>query len=275
MDENTYKLIITNRISFDRDKSLIIKKLAVLFKTSEQKAEQLLNKDETVIKSRLDRATAEKYLAAIHKTGANCKMVNTALEELTLKENHQNLNALGDISEKSFCTECGTIKDSTAACLNCGFDPQTDKTKNKEKFKKILKYSGITLGLIAAIIITYQFALPFYKIYANKQKIEQGLGLAFDTRDKITVLILKTNFWPNQNIDANLPKQISNDIIESLVVGENALITVTLRAEALKLDSSKTIIFKPALLKGKLVWNCTKGTLKNEFRPDNCKSNNQ
>ncbi|MDH5388850.1 MAG: pilin [Gammaproteobacteria bacterium] len=279
MDENTYKIIITNTVAFDKDKSQIIKKLAVLFNTSDQKAAQLLSSPETVIKNNINKAMAVKYLTAIHKTGANARVVNTATEKIpkatTAEEKHQNLDELGDISEKIFCLACGAVKDSVAACLHCGFDPQATDNKNKRNVKNIIKYSGITVALIAAFIIAYQLALPFYNVYAKKQKIAQGLELAFDTRDQITTLILETNFWPSQNIDANLPKKISNGIIESLIVGEHAVMTVTLRARVLDTDSSKTIIFKPSSSKGKLIWNCQKGTLENEFRPDNCRNINQ
>lgn len=277
MDENIYKLVITNTIPFGKDKSQIVKKLAVLFKTSDEKAAQLLSAPETVVKNNINKAMAVKYLTAIHKTGANAKIINTVTEQVpeptAEEENHQHLNELGDISEKIFCIACGAIKDSTAVCLQCGFDPQAVDNINKRNVKNILKYASITVALIAAIIIAYQLALPFYKTYAKKQAIAQGMELAFDTRNKITALILKTNFWPNQNIDANLPKKISNEIIESLVVGKSAVITVTLRASVLNTESSKTIIFKPSSSKGKLIWNCTKGTLGNDFRPDDCRNN--
>jgi len=127
------------------------------------------------------------------------------------------------------------------------------------------------LALSAVVIISYLVALPFYNSYATKSRIENGLGLAFDTRNTITAFILETNFWPNQNIDANLPKNISNDVIESIVLGENGMFTVTLRAEALKSETAQTLIFKPGQLKNKLRWNCTQGTLDNEFRPDICR----
>ena len=271
MDENTYQLIITNKLSGNQDKNLIIKKLAALFKTSEQKAEQLLNKPKTIIKDNINRATAEKYLAAIHITGADCKIINTAPKEPKLEEKYPPLS-IDNISEKSFCMECGTIMDSTQVCLHCGYDSKAAGMKNKRK--SILKYTSMILGLTAIMIVIYLLALPYYNTYAEKNRILNSLELAFDTRNKITTFILETDFWPNQNIDANLDKNISNEIIESIVVGEKSVMTVTLRAKPLKSDSNKTIIFKPALLKGKLVWNCTKGTLKNEFRPDNCKSNN-
>ena len=95
--------------------------------------------------------------------------------------------------------------------------------------------------------------------------------LAYDTRNTVTDFILKTNFWPNQNIDAGLDKQISNQTLKSVTVGENATITVVFRAEALD-DEEQTLIFSPHTLKGRIVWNCLKGTLKEEFRPELCRA---
>lgn len=271
MGENTYQLIITNIISADQNKDLVIQKLAELFKTSEQQAANLLNKPETVVKNNIDKATAEKYLAAIRKTGAHCKIIDTSAAEPSLLEKSQAPSELDKISGKFFCSQCGSIKDSTDVCLHCGFDPRVSKTK----YKVIAKYTSITIILTVIMVAAYIFALPVYNTYANKIKIANGLDLAYDTRDKITAFILETNFWPNQNIDANLDKNISNEIVESIMISENAVMTVTLRAAPLKIDSNKTIIFKPSLLKGKLVWNCTGGTLDNEFRPDACKSMHQ
>jgi len=274
MDENTFQLIITNKFSDNQDKNLIIKNLSSLFKISEQKAEQLLSKPRTIVKSNIDNVTAEKYLIAVRKTGADCRIVNTCEKEPSLQEKSLLPSELDNISGKYFCPQCGTIKEDSVVCLNCGFDPSSSKVK-KTNNKKVLKYAGIMFGLIVVMITTYLLALPAYNTYANKNRVLDGLQLASDTRDKITSFILKTNFWPNQNIDVNLEKNINNEIIESIVVGENAVMTVTLRAEPLNTDSSKTIVFKPSLLQGKLVWNCTKGTLDDEFRPSMCKRSNQ
>ena len=302
MDENTYQVIITSKLSDDQDKHLIIKKLAALFKTSEQKAEQLLSKSETIVKKDINKTTAEKYLSAIRNTGADCKIINTAEEEDSIlpeiiaptspppeiehssftqtaikdhakaeqqEKQHRQLQDLDNFSEQSFCTECGTIKDSpTARCLHCGYDPLAPEIKNR----RIRKYASIILGITAVIIIAYLIALPFYNSYATRSKIENGLGLAFDTRNQLTDIILKTGFWPNQNIDANLPKNISNEIIESIIISENARFTVTVRAQAIHREQAQTLIFSPKSLKEKLIWNCTEGTLENEFRPDICKT---
>lgn len=276
INEKKYQIIITNKLSADQDKNLVIQNLASLFKIDEKKAARLLDKSETIIKEITDKAIAEKLLAAIRVTGADCIIVDSSSGGYIQREKKQpQLEEIDNSVKKYSCPECGAEKDSyTDVCLDCGFDQLNPNAKDKSKFKNFIKYISITLILITSIIIAYPFALPFYNIYAGKYKVANSLELAFDTRNKITGFILETNFWPNQNIDANLPKDISNEVIESIVIGTNAVTTVTLRAEAVNADSSKTIIFKPSLSGGKLVWNCLKGTLGNEFRPDDCKNLN-
>ncbi|MDH5764728.1 MAG: ribosomal protein L7/L12, partial [Gammaproteobacteria bacterium] len=258
MDENTYQVIITNSLTDDQDKHLVIQKVAALFKISEEKAEQLISQPESVVKKNINKATAEKYQAAIQQTGAQCKIIDTSADEILPeivtpvtpvsevtraftqtetyqdpeknRKHHQQLKDLDNFSDKSFCMQCGTIKNSPEViCTQCGHDPKDEKNKNRF----IRKFATIILAITAIIIIAYLILMPVYNIFAQKSKFENGLGLAFETRNSITDFILNTGFWPNQNIDANLPKQISNDIIESIIVGENAIFTVTVRASAI------------------------------------------
>lgn len=272
MDKNTYQVIITNKLSDNQNKALVIQQLAATFKISEKKAEQLISKPATIIKKNTDEATAKKFMASILITGANCKIINISKETHTLEAKEQlKLDDIDDSDEKSFCPKCGTIKQfHLDKCVYCGFTPE----ESEEKKSNTLKYVGIISILTAALILIAYLAQPYYKSFANNSKIESGLKLAYDTRNKVTSFILKTNFLPNQNLDVNLDKNISNEIIESIVISKNAVMTVTLRAEALNSDSTKTIIFKPSMSKEKLIWNYTKGTLSNEFRPDICKRNN-
>ncbi len=311
MDENknTYQVVITNKLNDDQDKNLIITKLAAVFKVDETKAAQLLAKPQSIVKDNTDEATAKKYLAAIQKTGAHCEIINKADEEelpdiiepvkpepaqfvrhtehseapkkfhdveLAMvereqkqeKETREKLSSLQDFKEQAFCPECGTIRsDENATCLHCGYDPKT-KNQSSGNFKKLAYVFIAVVTLIAVIMFA---GLPYYQQFALKGKIQNGLQLAFDTRNQVTEFIERTNFWPNQNIDANLPKNISNDVIESIVIGDKAVITITLRAEAVNNLPGQTLIFVPNTLKGKLVWNCTGGTAMDEYRPDICK----
>lgn len=307
MDQNTYKIIITNKLDADQDKSTVISKLATLFKVSEERATKLLSRPETVIKENLDQTSARKYQLAISKTGAHSEIINTAAEDdIELPEidehikpvseqnltrdtqtsdldsalgqagrdlsrhqaSNQKLELMDNFTEKHYCKACGAIKESEeAVCLQCGAIPANEKTFS---FHRI---TGVLLKIVAVLVVLGVLAyaaMPFYKEFESQYRIKKGLSLAIETRDKITLMILDTGFWPNQNLDANLPKVISNEFIESILLTENGAFTVTMKPEHFDADEAQTLIFKPRSLQGKIVWNCMEGTLAKKYRPEEC-----
>ncbi|MCW8956710.1 MAG: pilin [Gammaproteobacteria bacterium] len=307
MDQNSYKIIITNQLTADLDKSVVISKLATLFKMSEERATRLLSRPETVIKENIDETTAKKYQLAISKTGAHSKIINTMAEdELDLPEidphikpvheqnlarepqpngldsalgrasrdvsrdqaSNQKLELMDNFTEQHYCPGCGAIKESaTAVCLQCGAEPADQKSFSLRGISRVLM--KIVAVLVVLGIVAYA-AMPLYKDFATQYRIKQGLSLATETRDKVTMFILDTGFWPNQNLDANLPRLISNDVIASILLTENGAFTVTMRADYFETDVVQTLIFKPKLLRGKITWNCMEGTLAKKYRPDEC-----
>lgn len=209
-------------------------------------------------------------------TPLNTKPLNFSLEDrVTRKANPSNPDnpdeaQLESIDPANFCPECGTIRASAnSKCVHCGYDPADIR-------RKYIKALAIKIAASVIVVIAVIFlALPFYQQYAKRVKIQEDLTLAFDTRNQVTEFIKKTNFWPNQNIDAELPKLISNQSIESIVVGNRAVITITLKKQVLEeLDlnsNNRTLIFTPNTLKGRIVWNCLKGTLAEAVRPEICR----
>lgn len=311
MDKNNFQVVITNQLNPDQDKNLITRNLAALFKIDEQKAAQFLIKPRTVIKDNLDEATAQKYLAAIRQTGAHCEIINKTLaidlpqiveppktdpaaptprtsagaaspltgnqplslvahEEKIEKETREELTTLKDASAETLCPDCGTIRGSAdALCLHCGYNPNEIETPQASTGK--MKWIIVAAIIAGIAIIALLVGLPYFKNMMTQKKIEQDLALAFDVRNQVSAFIEKTNFFPNQNMDADLPEHISNDAIHSIVIGENATITVTMNPVAANNASDQTIIFKPKISQGKIVWNCMEGTLGNEFRPELCR----
>ncbi|MCW9047662.1 MAG: pilin [Gammaproteobacteria bacterium] len=286
--------------------------LSKLFKISADKSQQILQKDSFIIKKQTDKITAEKFHKAITAAGVNCQIdeiiaeAETALPEIEEIENtakvkpltditrpditplHQeNINLsledgvpeknnsssdpakINDINPENFCPQCGTIRASAdSTCIHCGYNPQELK---KSKTKTTLISATIIILLLG---IGIGIGFPFYQQYSKRAQIIEDLKLAFDTRNKVTEFIQKTNFWPNQNIDADLDKRISNRTLKSVVVGNNAIITATLYGHVID-GTEQTLIFTPNILKGRIVWNCLKGTLKEEFRPEICITRSQ
>lgn len=298
MENNKYQVVLFKTEPPSED---TINKLSALFKISSDKATQMLSRDEFVIKKEIDKQTAEKFHKAITATGASCRIDEEAIEfetplpgiediasptdikpltdptrpeiqpqnidnkPLDLSLEAQTKQALPeDVSPEKFCPECGSIREAVESiCLHCGYDPDyIAQSSNKAIIKKILM--GATLLIIIAVI-----AWPFIQTFIKQQQVKDDLALAFDTRNMVTDFIQKTNFWPNQNIDAGLEKDINNRSIKSVQVVDNAEIQVTLRAEALE-GEEQTLIFTPNTLKGRIVWNCLKGDLAADYRPEVC-----
>lgn len=306
MDSKHYKVIIEKNPTPAQGTA---EKLASLFKLPLEKAQAILQTDSFVIKKQTDKATAEKFHKAITAAGAVCRIEEiieaekeTALptieEVVTTKEAQPLIDptrpdilplhseqmdlslearpvekaktdqaedkVIEDINPENFCPDCGTIRASAdSICIHCGYDPEDIKST-------FTKVKLINLVIVILILVAGGFlGLPYYQQYAKRAQIETDLNLAFDTRNTVTAFIQTTNFWPNQNIDAGLPKQIENQSIESIVLTENGVMTVTIRGEVLGGDS-QTLIFTPNTLKGRVVWNCLKGTLVKEMRPEIC-----
>lgn len=307
MAENRYQLVITG-LQDGQDRQQVAARLAKLFKTDTSKTLPLTEKPRSIIKKNLDQASAEKYRQALLKTGVQCLVEDpqaaelpeiveptapvavapattaspaTAQEadisprELELVERPNSVDAeklqqLDQFKDANYCPECGTIRESSEAiCRSCGYDPAL-QPKSRVAVAKLLQ-AGIAVVVIAALV--WLFGLPYYRSYQKQQTIQDGLKLAFETRNQVAQFIQDTGFWPNQNIDANLPKNISNNVIHAIQITGNGEFTVTLKAELL--GSPQTLIFKPRSLKGKLVWNCTGGTLEQRYRPALCQSQSE
>lgn len=307
-DNKTWQVIITNQIADDQDKNRITDQLATLFKIEPAKAAQLISKPKTIVKDNIDEDTAKKYLAAISRAGAPCEILNTEAQELpdiiepvktreaeeglirqpatprspsgepplamVEKERQQEqqtrekLSAYKNVDSAFFCPDCGTIRSAAdALCLHCGYDPSASKA-DTAGMKRLIYVAAVIVIVLAA---AGYLAMPLYQQYAKKASIEEGLKLAFETRNHIEQFIRDSNFWPNQNIDANLPKVITNEVIAGITITGNGEFTVILHEHILG-KGNQTMVFKPKMLKGRMVWNCTGGTLANEYRPEICRT---
>jgi|GEM_PF-1735464 len=310
MNNKRYSVIIINNPALDAERtSSLVNNLSKLFKVSEEKARSILQKEQLVIKQNIDRQTAEKYHRAITGAGANCRIEQQLMEDdsalpeieevktqstgiplgdptrpgaefLDQRQTRLDLSmqpvesssdkngtnkVLNEIRPENFCPDCGTIRASSdSVCVHCGYDPLAKKTHGKGG--RLLKAAALIIILLAAGFL----ALPYYQQFDQRRQLSNDLELAFATRNQITEFINATNFWPNQNIDAGLAKNISNRSIKSIEISNNAVMTVTLRASASG-DIEHTLIFTPNTLKGRVVWNCLKGSLPLELRPEICR----
>lgn len=302
MENNKYNVIILNTEISEP----IVAKMASLFKISAEQSKNILQKKLFIIKKETDKVTAEKFHKAITAAGVNCKIEeiideeDTELPTIEVMQSNTKVKPLTDITRQkieplhseqvdlslearpikkdssieekvfenidpdNFCPDCGTIRASAdSICVHCDYNPQ----ELKRKRTKTIAIWAIIIIIVLTIITAA--GLPFYQRYAKRMQVIDDLKLAFNARNEVTDFINKTNFWPNQNIDAGLEKQISNRSIKSVIVGNKSVITVIIRAQVLD-GEEKTLVLTPNILKGQIVWNCVNGTLPEEFRPDIC-----
>lgn len=311
MQNNHYSVIISKNSEASEE---AIKQLAELFKIATEKARKILQQEHFTVKKQIDKKMAEKLYKAITTTGINCRieeitdeedselpsieeidrpgnvkpLLDITQAEITPQYKEQlNLSlvagpvekassdtdedkAIEDIDPEKFCPNCGTIRASADSnCVHCEYDPLKIR---KDNIRSIIIKS--LLGLLVLGIAGF-LGLPYYQQYSQQQRVKDDLKLAFDTRNTITEFILRTNFWPNQNIDAELPKQLSNRSIASITVSENATITVIFKTQATNGPASdgsaQTLIFRAKTLNGNIVWNCLKGSLEKKYRPGICR----
>lgn len=309
MNSKHYRVIIINNTALDADSNILATNLSKLFKITEEKARNILQKDQFIIKQHVDKKTAEKYHHAITRAGADCRIEEEADEEDTAlpeieeiktqsagiplgdptrpgadllgqqqsrldlsmqpiessRDKNGNNKILDEIKPENFCPDCGTIRASAdSICVHCGYDPLAQKSSvNRSRSIKVV-------ALIIILLAAGFLALPYYQQFEQRRQLSNDLELAFATRNQVTEFINATSFWPNQNIDAGLEKVISNRSIKSIDISENAVMTVTLRASAGG-GTEHTLIFTPNTLKGRVVWNCLKGSLPLALRPDICR----
>lgn len=296
MDNKNYKVVIFSTPGVSHN---TIEKLASLFRVSHDQATMMLQRDEFTISKKVDKKTAEKFHRAITQIGINCRIDNAPEEETALPTledipvpQHQNTNdsllnngvrrpgseqsirnlklqPLGEVADANpdyYCPDCGAIRASSEeVCRHCGFDPA--KSGRRRRFTWSIRLVVATFLISVVALLASPFVMSFIKRY----QVQEDLKLAFEMRNRVTEFIERTRFWPNQNLDAGLPKQISNRSIESIIVGKNGVMTVTLRAEALE-GEAQTLILKPRTMQGQVVWNCQEGTLSEKYRPELCQS---
>ncbi len=224
--------------------------------------EEVKTPEQSEVKPLTDLTRREQDIQPLETEQLNLSLAAKPVEKSRSKNDEDKL--IDDVTPEKFCPECGTIRASAdSVCVHCGYDPAIISKENKSK-------NFIRIGIaVVAVILVIAIAYPFYLEFSKRIQIENDLKLAFDTRNEVTEFIEKTNFCPNQNIDAGLDKEISNASVKSVVVGDNAVITTTIRGDVLD-GEDQTLIFTPNTLKGHIVWNCLKGTLAEKYRPDIC-----
>ncbi|OZG72997.1 pilus assembly protein PilA [Hahella sp. CCB-MM4] len=151
----------------------------------------------------------------------------------------------------------------------------TPQERWERKYGKVPSSAGVIVAAIVGVFLFIMMtgilaavAIPAYQDYITRARVAGAFPLVIDTRDKVSEFIQTTGFYPNQNLDANLPEHIGNEVVDIQVI-ENAVIVATFNIKTL--GSDNTIELEPVENNGQIEWTCYGGTMLEKYRVAECR----
>lgn len=123
MDEQLYNVVFRGEILDGRDPEEVKAKLAVMFKVTPEKVEQLFSGKPVVIAHKVDGPQAQRYRDAFEKAGARCEVGSVEGNDSTKaggQESAEGRGSAAPTAKKPACPKCGAELAGGPDCSACG-----------------------------------------------------------------------------------------------------------------------------------------------------------
>lgn len=135
--------------------------------------------------------------------------------------------------------------------------------------KKITGFTLIELMVVIAIIgILASIALPSYQNYAKRAHALEGISLATMAKSAIWDYWSLNGAFPSDSSAVSFPSTISSNSVNSIKITKN---TITITYNQKVTQGGTIILIASENNSGSLTWDCTAGSLKDVYRPMECR----
>lgn len=120
MQQERFKIVFTGQLMPEATLAETKEKLANLFKADPQKIEDLFSGQINTLKRNLDNAEADKYLAVLHKAGAQARKEPDLSASLSLVSLESEAEVAAANQAQMRCPKCGHDQAKAPVCTACG-----------------------------------------------------------------------------------------------------------------------------------------------------------
>ena len=164
--ENQFRILFRGEVAAGADPATVKNRLQQLTKFDPERIEQLFSRSETVLKTGLDRATAERYQAAIQATGALCSIEPLQPAVIPTAPLPPPLPPISPPPRETTCPKCGVRQPAGESCTACGiiyakYDPSRNNIP-EAPLQQSVKEPGtgpLEIGVIALLVVVIAAAL--------------------------------------------------------------------------------------------------------------------